>query len=266
MNLTNFKNYLKINVTSINSQRNYFSRIKCFFDYYTEYTQENINAYIASKLDKGISKQWFNQTMTSFRHYEKCLGVYGNYTFNYPKYKKIPYKEREYLTKEEIENDLFPYFPIIFIKRHEFYKFIVNFLFYTGIRPNEMVNLKVNDIFFDKQYFIVRNPKDKDDRKVPFPIFLINDMKRWLNHEGQAFDVTKSKINNFFKRLNEELKYKKHLFPYMCRHGFAKYLLEKGVPLEKLQILMGHSDLKTTMIYAKPKEDDALQSYFNNIK
>jgi len=42
--------------------------------------------------------------------------------------------------------------------------------------------------------------------------------------------------------------------------------LDNGVPIEKLQILLGHSDLKTTMIYAKPKVTDAINSYLNNIK
>lgn len=262
MLLNNFKDYLKLNVDSTNSQIQYLSRVKCFFDKYKKFTQESVNSYLSKRLD-SISKSTFNQTMTAFRHY----GTMTNIKLVFPKYKKISIKEKDYLTEDEILNELLPYYNQLFPIKGEFYKFVTKFLFYTGVRPDEMCSLLTKDIDFEKHIFIVRNPKDHEDKKVPFPSVLIPLMKRYLQTDRVlAYNVKYSHIQYVFNRLNSELQYKKKLNSYMLRHSFAHYLLDNGVPIEKLQILMGHSDLKTTMIYARPREQDALQSYFDKIK
>ena len=262
MNHDNFKNHLKLNVDSTNSQVNYLSRVKCFFDEYKEFNQENINAYLSKRLDK-ISKSTFNQTLTGFRHY----GVMVNIKLIFPKYKKISIKEKDYLTEDEILNELLPYYKQLFPKQGEFYSFVTKFLFYTGIRPDEMCSLLTRDIDFEKNLFIVRSPKDHEDKKVPFPSILIPLMKKYLQKDRVlAYNIKYSYIQYIFNRINIELKYKKKLNSYMLRHGYAHWILDNGVPIEKLQILMGHSDLRTTMIYCKPRVEDALSSYFDKIK
>ena len=262
MNLDNLKNYLKLNVDSPNSQGNYFSRVKCFFDEHKEFNQDNINAYLSKRLDT-VSVSTFNQTTTALRHYEKMVGV----EMVYPKYKKISIKEKDYLTEDEMLKELLPYYSQIFDKQYEFYSFVTKFLFYTGVRPDEMCKLQTKDIDFNKQIFIVRSPKDNEDKKVPFIKSLIPLMQKYLqNNSTFAYNIKYQRIKYIFNKLNTELRYKKKLNSYMLRHSYAHYLLDNGVPIEKLQILLGHSDLKTTMIYAKPKEKDAIDSYFKFIK
>ena len=262
MNLDNFKNYLKINIDTFNSRKNYFNRVKCFFDKYDELTQENFNEYLGNKVDENISRSTFNQTMTAFRHYFKSTGEY----IELPKYKKIQQKEKDFLTEKEFKYIIW-YVPRIFGERALFYHFILRMLFYTGIRPDELVNLKNRDIDFDNQIFIIRNPKDRDDKKVPFPKHLIEDMQIYQNGSGNenAYDISYGTILHIITRINIELAYRKRLNPYMLRHSYARHMLAKGIPIEKLQILMGHSDLKTTMIYAKPRVEDAINDYFKKM-
>ena len=83
-------------------------------------------------------------------------------------------------------------------------------LFYTGIRPDELVNLKSNDIDFDNQIFIVRNTKNGRDKKVPFPKHLIRDMHVYMNGSGNvnAYNISYGMILNIITRINVELGYK----------------------------------------------------------
>ena len=262
MKLHNFKDYLKLNVDTKSTQINYYNRVKCFFDLFDEFNQANINAFLSKRLDK-ISMSTFNQTITAFNHFAKMVNI----EFVFPKYKKITSKEKDYLTEEELTKELLPYFKLLFIKESDYFSFIIKFLFYTGVRPIEMCKLKTTDIDFKNNIFICRDPKNHKDKKVPFPSKLGDLMKRYLQvGMEKAFQVNYSTMDYIFLKLNKELRYKKHLNPYMLRHSFAHYVLDNGVPIEKLQILMGHAELKTTMIYAKPKVEDALSSYFENIK
>jgi integrase len=48
---------------------------------------------------------------------------------------------------------------------------------------------------------------------------------------------------------------------HSLRHGFATRSLEHGIPLNQIQIAMGHSDIKTTGIYLKASPQDLLKSY-----
>lgn len=261
MNLSNFKDYLKLNVTSKNSQRNYYSRLKCFFDEYPEFTQENVNQYLSKKLDT-IKDSSFNPTLTAFRHYCAMAKI----QIDLPRFKRLTSVERDYLTEKELLQELIPYFSFVFARQGEFFAFVVKLLFYTGVRPDELTNLKTKDIDFAKQIFIVRNTKTRKDKKVAFPSCMIPAMKKYLQtSEEQAYKITYQQILYIFTRLNQQLKYKKKIKPYMLRHGGCHYMLDNGIPVEKVQILMGHSNIKTTMIYAKPKEEDALKAYFDKI-
>lgn len=256
-----FKNYLKINIDAENTRINYRSRVNCFFSMYNDFTQENINAYLANQLDAGKSKSWFNQTLTALRCYEKMIGEH----LVYPKYKKIGKTERDFLTEKEL-NEILPYMTRLFETKGKFYTLVLKLLFYTGVRQDELCKLETESIDFDKQIFIVKGPKDRDDKIVPFPKHLIPEMKQFLQIEkNKAYPITQCTMDYIFNHLNTELGYKKYLTSRMLRHSYAKYILSLGVPVEKLQILMGHSNIQTTMIYAQPRREDALNAYFEKI-
>lgn len=252
-----FQDYLKINCESKNTRVNYQNQVNQFLSHYKELTQENLNNYLAKKVDNEISKSTFNVILSALKCYAKFLKV----ELNFPKQryigKKIP---SVYLTEKELEESIFPYFKFLF-KEPDYYKFLIQFLFYTGIRPNELVNLKVEDISFEKPILIVHNPKDKDDRYAPYPLSLQDEIKKWINDSGKAFNINYVQIKYIFKKINTELNYKKHLTAYSLRHGFAKYMLSKGFSVNEVQKYMGHSNIAITNIYTDITCEDAIQKW-----
>jgi integrase/recombinase XerD len=261
MKLQEFKDYLKINIDSKNSQQNYFSQMNCFFKEFTEFNQDNINTYLANKIEV-CAKGTFNVILASINQYAK----FSKIDVELPKYKAEGKKLKSYLTEDELHKDIIKYFPHLFSNCY-FNMFVVRFLFYTGLRPSEMVNLLVEDINLEECYLIIKNPKDKDDKKIPFPVGLKDEIQKYMGTgKSKAFDITYENIKYIFIVINKMLKLNKKVTSYSMRHSYAHFCLDNGVSVEKLQILMGHSELKTTMIYAQPHEEDAIKSYQNNIK
>ena len=64
-----------------------------------------------------------------------------------------------------------------------------------------------------------------------------------------------------FKKYCKIAKLPEHYVFHSLRHGFGTRMVESGVPLNQLQLLMGHSSLSVTNVYTKARPQDALKSY-----
>ncbi len=58
-----------------------------------------------------------------------------------------------------------------------------------------------------------------------------------------------------------QAKIAKRVYPHLLRHSVATTLLERGMPLEQIQKLLGHSKLETTQIYAESTPEMIKESY-----
>ena len=134
------------------------------------------------------------------------------------------------------------------------------FLF-TGIRLQELLNLKINDVNVKENILFVQAGKGKKDRMIPINA----QLKRYL----EQYLAVRSRINNrsvyFFvslictgqmsgeviPRLFKKIALKSgvHIHAHLLRHTFAVLMLEAGCNLFSVSRLLGHSDIKTTTIY-----------------
>ena len=244
--LNEFKNYLKLHVTSKNTQVQYLSRINLFFKTYSEFTQTTINDFLASCVDKELKAHTFNGYMNALKHYSKFLKL----DVEFPKQKRPNKTKKAFLTLEEIEEHLLPYFDYIF-SDSEKRKLIVRLMFCSGLRPCEIVNLKKQDLDFKNNWIVVRDTKDKEDRITLLVSNLQTELKELCDQsqEESLFNITKGYIKYIFKQLNEQLNYKRHLNAYQLRHGFCHHCLQQGIDLKRVQEMMGHWDIKMTEEY-----------------
>ena len=83
--------------------------------------------------------------------------------------------------------------------------------------------------------------------------------------------ITNQKMNAYLKEIADLAKIQKQMTTHIARHTFASLSLSNHVPMESIQKMLGHSDIKTTQIYAKMQdrtvyEDMAtMRKKFNNI-
>lgn len=128
--------------------------------------------------------------------------------------------------------------------------------FGSGMRISEVINLKKDH--FDKNFITIYEGKGKKDRVVPIP-------KGWRSSYLDYIPIKKSarSLQRNFKSSVKKAKLNEKYTFHSLRHGFATRCIEKGVPINQLQVLIGHGNLQTTSIYTKARPMDSLKSYEN---
>jgi len=134
------------------------------------------------------------------------------------------------------------------------------YTFYSsGIRLGEILNLRVDDMWWERDQIFVNKGKGKKDRIVPFSgilkelLKLYFDMYKpiyWL-FEGQdkKLPYTERSIQKVVKTAVKKAVINKKVTPHTMRHCFATHLLDGGTDVRYIQELLGHADIKTTLIY-----------------
>jgi integrase/recombinase XerD len=154
---------------------------------------------------------------------------------------------------------------------------ILVLLYSCGLRRNEVINLKIKDILFDKERLHIRKGKNYKERFVPineYNLKIISDYlydyrPKWNNHKqcenllisyrGKPLQG-ETLCNRLFKIVqatnNQELTIKNPT-PHILRHSIATHLLEKGANIETISQFLGHSSLESTQIYTHLLQDKA---------
>lgn len=137
---------------------------------------------------------------------------------------------------------------------------IIDLLYSTGIRVGELVNLNISDIDFEARECIVFGKGDKE-RKVYFDAKAKIHLQEYLNQRtdnNSALFVTldapydRLKISGVeirMRKLGRKLNMEK-IHPHKFRRTMATRAIDKGMPIEQVQKLLGHSQIDTTMQYA----------------
>lgn len=137
---------------------------------------------------------------------------------------------------------------------------IIDFLYSTGMRVGELVNLNISDIDFEARECIVFGKGDKE-RKVYFDAKAKIHLQQYLSErvdENPALFVTldapydRLKISGVeirMRTLGKRLDMGK-IHPHKFRRTMATRAIDKGMPIEQVQKILGHSQIDTTMQYA----------------
>ncbi|MHA1587461.1 MAG: tyrosine-type recombinase/integrase, partial [Candidatus Thorarchaeota archaeon] len=132
----------------------------------------------------------------------------------------------------------------------------------TGLRLSELINLDISDVDLHSQSILVRNGKGSKDRQVYLGRTTARSLRKWAEvrpygHDADAYFSTrdgrrldKRNIARIIERINARAEMgERRIHPHLLRHTFATHFIKNGGDPFSLQRLLGHSDIKTTMIY-----------------
>lgn len=261
--ITDFKNYLKLNVNSEKTVERYVGVITIFLQQYSVFTQESVNSFLTSLLDKKQSPSTFNVSMCALKQYD----TFKETNFHFPKQKNVAKAIKPSLNVTEIEVEILPYFSDLFqdsAKR----KLIFRFMMLTMMRISEVENLRKEDINFETKRISILNAKGNKNRVTFLHKSIAEDLKNVLNehNEESAFNIKRKYVEYMFDQINTMLNYKKHLTPHTLRHAGALHFYETTHDLKALKEILGHESIETTENYIRDYQLDKIQEQYNKVK
>ena len=148
---------------------------------------------------------------------------------------------------------------------------IIDFLYSTGIRIGEMVNLNISDLNFEERECIVYGKGDRE-RKVYFDAKAKIHIKEYLQertdenpalfvslyrpYERLGINGVESRLRNIGRKIGLD-----QIHPHKLRRTFATRAIDKGMPIEQVQKILGHKQIDTTLKYAMVNQNNVKQAH-----
>jgi len=172
--------------------------------------------------------------------------------------KKLPRRKRKKLLPKSLTQEEFKMLIKSIPNKKMYRESKVAFLlaYESGLRISEVKNLHPKDFDLKQKSIFVHEGKFGKDRVVPLP-------KTWRSWMFNYIPIKKDirSLQRNFKTCTKKANLKEEYVFHSLRHGFATRLLESGVPINQVQLLMGHSNISATNVYLTARPIDALKSY-----
>lgn len=261
---------------SYNTIRNYTQGFGRFLQYLKvinieESKAEDVNKYLAHVAKTNVSDSFINNEVNAIKFYFEKVVFLPDFQIERIKRPRKNQKLPVILSISEVDKMM----RSIENTKH---LAILYTLYGGGMRLGEVLNLKIDDVYWEREQIHVKGGKGKKDRYVMLSQELKNLLiiyfdqykpKYWL-FEGQVKDAPYSpkSVQNIVKQAANQAGITKKITPHTLRHCFATHLMDGGVGIRYIQELLGHKDIKTTLIYTHITTDNAtkIKSPLDNLK
>ena len=228
-----------------------------------------IRQWIVSLSEKRYSKTSINRKIASLKSYFNFLvnidiiessPLKGHKNLKSSSKIVIPFSEYEIMQVFENFNDS---------KISDRDKLIIEMFYSTGLRREELINIKIQDIFLKEGLIKILGKRSKE-RLIPILPTLSKNLKNFIinnNNSKYLFETKKLKkisvstvyrlINKYFRLVSSKVK----VSPHVLRHTFATHMLNNGADINTIKEILGHSSLSSTQIYTKIKLPKIINDY-----
>ncbi len=214
--------------------------------------EDEINEYLVAlaRDPKSPSRSSFKHMVYGLRYYYRLLGM-NKKAIALPSLKndtKLPI----ILNRSELK-ELFKA-PKLLKQR-----IVLTLIYSAGMRGQEVINLKISDIDFERKTIHIRQSKYKKDRIMPLANAMSIGLRKYLSAENPHIWLFNGKeadgrysvkgLSWVFRENLKKTSITKEVSLHSLRHSYATHLLEEGINIVTLKELLGHANIITTMIY-----------------
>lgn len=256
--LQNMENQLKLKAYSANTLKVYlgeFSQLLILIKHHPvdSLTPERLKSYLLYCVNElKLSESHLHSRLNAIKFYFEQVLYKEKFFIDIPR----P-KSKSTLPKVLSTKDIQKLFDVTINPKH---KLMLQLCYGMGLRVSEIVKLKISDIDSNRMQVLIENGKGKSDRYVNLPESVLSMLRSYYKtykpkhflFEGQyGGEYSIRSVQAVFKNGMRLAKINKPVGIHSLRHSYATHLLEYGTDMAFIQKLLGHSDMKTTMIYAK---------------
>jgi len=220
-----------------------------------EISRQDIKDYLDFLISEGKSTSTINLAINALKFYYE--DILGRKFFSFDLGIKRPKKEKKLpvvLSKQEI-------LSMIEVLDNLKHKLVIELLYGSGLRVSELINLRINDIDFNRRIINVRGGKGNKDRITIVPVKVLEKLSNYLSEYKplefvfESYEPGRKLSSRSAQKIVTEAVaksgIKKNISAHCLRHSFATHLLEQGTNLRYIQELLGHARLETTQVYIK---------------
>ena len=284
--LLNFRNYLKNEKgMSVHTVRNYLSDLSQFDRFLKsqkitaikngEVNPKTIRGYLTLLHSQKLKKSSMARKLAAIRTFFLFLQKEGILQINPAKMVATPKQEMvlpKVLSVEEVACLVQAPDQKTVLNLRD--KAILETIYSTGIRVEELVRLNVDD-FHPKDRLVKIRGKGNKERIVPIgtpAILAIEQYSNRFNLERKYGDfplflnrfggrLTTRSVGRIVEKYSSQMGKMMRISPHGLRHSFATHLLNNGADLRSIQELLGHSSLSTTQRYTHLSMDHLIKVY-----
>jgi len=248
---------MELHNLSKNTQRSYLASVSGLAKYYMQspdqLTKELIEDYfLYLKQDKGGAPNTIGTVISGLRFFYNHV-VCQEHLAPVNTFGKKPRKLPTVLTKAQI-------WKIINAPKNMKHRLILMSAYSAGLRASEVVALKPEHIDSQRMLIKVVEGKGRKDRYTLLSETFLKELRQYYKAYRPKEYLFPSSYKNrtslryeslreIYEKARKKAGVKEGAGLHTLRHSFATHLLEDGYDIRKIQILLGHSCLSTTMIY-----------------
>lgn len=217
-----------------------------------ETTIKEVNSYLSAIAKQKVSESLLHSTVNAIKFYYEKVVFSADFQLSQIKRPKKSHRLPVILSIAEVDR-------MMRSSTNLKHTAILYLLYSSGLRLNELLSLKLSDIYWDRNQLFVRGGKGKKDRTVMLSETLKSLLTLYFDQyqpkvflfNGQDGEsaYSSSSVQQIVKKAAHAANIKRRVTPHVLRHCFATHLMESGTDVRYIQELLGHKDIKTTLIY-----------------
>jgi len=242
-----------LSARTIRSYMHYPLKLAEYFDAVPQdLTTDEIYAFLVYlKEERGLSRSTIHIAVSGIRYFYQHILKRSSIIVDVPYPKQEKYLP-EILSGKEVKR-------LFVLTDNIKHKALLMLAYSAGLRRGEIIGLRLVDIDRKNMQLNIRKGKGNKDRKAILSRYLLGVLEQYyqsyhpekylFNGRKKPEQISEGAVNWIFRQAIKRTGIKKDMSLHNLRHSFASHLLSMGVSLLDIQILLGHSDIRTTMIY-----------------